>query len=259
LGDVREHLAPRVVVVPHAELHAVPFHALSRDGRALLEDHEVVLAPSTAVFLHRLRAPDAPRAGGCLVLGVPDEAAPLIAREVESVRGLHAGARVRVGPAATRAALAREGRGARVVHVASHASFREDDPMQSGLLLGDGWLTLGEVHRLRLDAEVLVLSGCATGRSFVSEGEDLLGLLSGFLRAGAANLVTSLWRVSDASSARFMESFHRSLAAGAAPAAAIRAASLDVREAFPHPHDWAPFVLTGTGGVLPSSLSRSAA
>jgi CHAT domain-containing protein len=248
VAPVTEHLTTtRLVLVPHGELHGVPFQALGRDGAALLDRHEVVLAPSTAVYLHCARRAHAP-SSGCLVLGVPDAAAPLIADEVRRVGEIHPGARAYLGADAKRSVLARDGRRARLVHLASHATFRDDDPMLSGLCLGDGWLTTHEVYGMRLASDVVVLSGCATGRVGVSAGDDLFGLVRGFLHAGAANLVTSLWQVADASTLRFMDRFHTALSEGLSPAAALRAASLSIRREFPHPHHWAPFVLTGTGG-----------
>jgi CHAT domain-containing protein/tetratricopeptide (TPR) repeat protein len=257
LAPVRDRIAtPRLLIVPHGALHGVPFQALCRDGRSLLEDHEVVLVPSAAIWLHcRRETPALPKRGGCAVLGIPDERAPLIADEVERVRAIHPGSRARLGVAADRAALARLGRNANLVHLACHAAFREGEPLLSGLLLGDGWLTLPEIYDLRLSAEVLVLSGCATGRAWVSEGDDLFGLVRGFLHAGVRNLVASLWPVSDASAARFMEAFHLGLARGDAPSVALREAATAVRALFPHPHDWAPFVLIGTGSASTRSHS----
>jgi CHAT domain-containing protein len=249
LGPVREHLvARRLIVVPHGELHGIPFHALRVDGKALVERHEVVLAPSASVWLRCLARPPAPT-DRCLVLGVPDESAPFLFDEACEVQAIHGGPAPRLGARATRRALARLGRDARVVHIASHGEHREDDPMLSGLLLGDGWLTLSDLLDMRLRSELVVLSGCATGRAWVSEGDDLFGLVRGFLHAGARDFVGSLWRVSDRTATEFMRRFHRALAGGDAPAEALRRATLELREIHPHPHDWAPFVLTGTGGV----------
>ena len=236
----------RIVVVPHGELHGVPFQALSAGGAPLLLAHEVAFAPSASIFARSTRRAG-PVGSGVLVLGVPDDEAPLIAEEVRLVASHHARARSFLGDAATRGELSRRGRRARVVHVATHAVYRADDPMSSALRLGDGWLTTDQIYGLRLGADVVVLSGCGTGRATVTEGDDPLGLVRGFLRAGAGNLVTSLWRVSDASALVFMERFHRGLSCGAAPAAALREAALAVRERFPHPHHWAAFVLTSGG------------
>jgi CHAT domain-containing protein len=236
----------RVVIVPHGDLHAVPFQALGRGGRALLDDHVVLTAPSSTVYLRCLAARPA-RARRCLLMGVPDEAAPLIGEEIRLLAGLLGGAHAYVGEGATRAVLEREAPRARIVHLATHAEWNADDPMRSGLCMGDGLLTLADVYRLRLSPEVLVLSGCATGRSSVTEGDDLFGLLRGFLHAGAASILSSLWRVADAVTVDFMERFHTELARTASPAEATRAAALAIRALHPHPFFWAPFVLTGRG------------
>src|SRR5205085_6635626 len=85
LGPVREHLtAKRLVVVPHGELHGIPFHALRVEGKALVDDHEVVLAPSASVWLRCASRP-ASTSERCVVFGVPDEAAPLLRDEALEV------------------------------------------------------------------------------------------------------------------------------------------------------------------------------
>jgi CHAT domain-containing protein len=119
--------------------------------------------------------------------------------------------------------------------------------MLSGLHMGDGWLTVQEVYSLSLSPEVLVLSGCATGRSSVTEGDDLFGLLRGFLHAGAPTIVSSLWPVEDEVALRFTTAFHEALDRSESPAGALRAAALSVRLTHPHPRHWAAFVLVGSG------------
>lgn len=115
------------------------------------------------------------------------------------------------------------------------------------MLLGDGLLTIPQIARLRLQPDLLVLAGCATGRVSVTEGGELFGLVRGFLQAGAASLVTSFWPVPDTETTDFMQGFHRRLAEGSAPAAALRATALEIRECKPHPFYWAPFVVMGCG------------
>jgi hypothetical protein len=236
----------RLVIVPHGELHAVPFAALGRGGRALLDDREVVTAPSTAAYLRCLAAGRAGQ-GGPVLLGVPDAEAPGLGAEVERLGASLSGARVFVGPAATREVLQRQVAGAPVIHLAAHAEYRSDDPMLSSLRLGDGWLTLADIYRLRLPPAVVVLSGCATGCSPGNEKDDLFGLLRGLLHAGAAAVVSSLWRTTDAVTSEFLGRFHAELARTDSPAAASKAAAQDVRSRHPHPFFWAPFVLSGRG------------
>jgi CHAT domain-containing protein len=248
-APLSEHLAEsRLVVVPHGPLHAIPFHAIGPAGRPLLLDHEIVQTPSTALWLRARRRRRTASRRGAVVLGVPDASAPLIADEARSVAACHARSTLLVGSDASRAALLRLGRRAAVLHIACHAEFRADDPGLSSLRLADGSLTIADLNDAALGADLVVLSGCSTGRSSVTEGDDLFGLPRAFLRAGARALVTSLWPVSDASASSWMTTFHTALAAGRSPAAAAHDASISTRDAFPHPHHWAPFCIVGDGG-----------
>jgi CHAT domain-containing protein len=120
-----------------------------------------------------------------------------------------------------------------------------------GLALADGWLTTLDIFNWRLQASLVTLSACQTGRSVVAGGDELLGLMRAFLAAGAASLVASLWAVEDRSTALLMENFYRQLAAGAGKGAALRAAQLSLLDgAYVHPYYWAPFFLVGDAGPL---------
>lgn len=239
----------RIVIVPHGELNGLPFHALGIGGRPLILEHEVIQAPSASIFIH-CRRNHAKRARTTLLLGVPDEAAPDIRREVEQLSGFVPRNRCFIGAEASSRNLARYGRRARTIHIAAHARFDRDDPMESGVRLGDGWLTIPRIAALRLQPELIVLAGCATGKVSVTEGGELFGLARGFLQAGASAMVTSFWPVSDQATTAFMQSFHTRMAEGLAPATALRAAALAARDENPHPFHWAPFTLMGDGGQV---------
>ena len=117
--------------------------------------------------------------------------------------------------------------------------------MFSAIRLGDAYLNLYDLYQFRLDAELVTLSGCATGMNVVSPGDELLGLIRGLLFAGAHSLLLTLWDVHDQSTAAFMTKFYRRLAKGEAKARAIQGAMIELREEFPHPYHWAPFLLIG--------------
>ena len=85
--------------------------------------------------------------------------------------------------------------------------------------------------------------------SAIYAGEGLVGLAWAFLRAGAGNVVGGLWNVADSSTAEMMESFYAGLAAGQAPAEALRAAKLNlIASGGNHrkPFYWAPFQIHTT-------------
>jgi CHAT domain-containing protein len=233
-----------VVIVPHDVLHYVPFHAL-HDGRSYLVDStDVSYAPSASIYALCCQRPG-PSTGRSVVFGVPDERAPFIADEVDAVAGLVPEAEVRIGAAASVAELRSLCADARIVHVATHGRFREDNPLFSGIRLGDAYLTLHDLSGLRLSVDLVTLSGCATGLNVVAEGDELRGLVRGVLAAGARSLLVSLWDVHDRSTATFMTLFYKGLAGGLGKAAALRAAACELRREYEHPYYWAPFVLVG--------------
>ena len=108
-----------------------------------------------------------------------------------------------------------------------------------------GFLSAGEIYRFRLDADLVVLSGCQTARGQVLPGEGVQGLVSAFLHAGARSVVASLWNVDDESTAGLMESFYRGLNCGLGKGEALREARLELLHRRAAPRLWAPFVLIG--------------
>jgi CHAT domain-containing protein len=133
-----------------------------------------------------------------------------------------------------------------------------DRPAASGILLSrlrrDGTPQDGEMLRSRdlyqldLPAELVTLSACRTALGEEVRGEGLDGFTQGFLAAGAARVLVSLWEVGDESTAELMERFYRRLYRdGLSPAAALRAAQLSMwrEERWRAPYHWGAFVLQG--------------
>jgi CHAT domain-containing protein/tetratricopeptide (TPR) repeat protein len=143
-----------------------------------------------------------------------------------------------------------------VLHFATHAMARRDAPEQSALFLSefaaDGSplasdrLTADDIARSGLRADVVVLSGCATGDGRELRGEGVLGLTYGFLGNGAHTVVASLWPVEDALTARFMEEFYAAYRATGRAADALRAAQLRTRGGAAAAV-WAGFVVRSNG------------
>jgi CHAT domain-containing protein/Tfp pilus assembly protein PilF len=145
----------------------------------------------------------------------------------------------------------------RIVHFATHGLLNTEHPELSGVVLSlvdergkpqDGFLRLHEIFNLRLPAELVVLSACQTGLGKEVKGEGLVGLTRGFMYAGAARVVASLWQVNDAATAELMKRFYRRmLQDGVRPAAALRAAQIDMwrRPQWRSPFYWAGFALQG--------------
>jgi len=141
-----------------------------------------------------------------------------------------------------------------IIHLAAHGISDETMPMRSAIVLGpgekeDGFLQMREILGLELDADLVVLSGCGTGRGKLQKGEGVLGLTRAFLAAGTRSLVVSLWNVDDRSTSFLMEAFYGNLKEGQGKAEALRRAKVSLMEMedgrYAHPYYWAPFVLIG--------------
>ncbi|MGQ0721476.1 MAG: CHAT domain-containing protein [Candidatus Eiseniibacteriota bacterium] len=237
----------RTVIVPHGALHGLPFAALPVAGGGHVLDRHVLSYLPSASCRRYLREAKGRHGRSLLAVEVGDRAIPEVHREVREVRRAFPRGR-RLGPEqATRERFRRAARGADVIHVATHGVFRGDDPGFSALRLSDGWMSLHDVYSLELDATLVTLSACQTGRHLVAPGDELVGLSRGFLYAGAGALLVSLWAVPDGSTADLMIAFYRALRAGRSPDECLREAMLSSRAAAPHPYHWAPFVLVGTG------------
>ena len=240
----RTEASRKLVIVPHGLLHRVPFHALFDGGSYLLERFEVSYAPSAKVY--SLCQGRIPRGfDKALVLGVADPSIPAVAEETQAVVKHLPAAELLRDQQATVEALRLKVPGCGVLHLACHGMFRVDNPMFSSLKVGDGWLAASDVIRLDLDGALVTLSACESGRNEIYAGDELMGLTRAFLGAGATTLVASLWLVQDETTAELMENWYEHLSQGVGRATALRNAQLALKDKFPHPYYWAPFVLIG--------------
>jgi tetratricopeptide (TPR) repeat protein len=245
LAPLRPHLdASHLIFVPHDLLHYVPFHALHDGRQHLIDDFSVSYAPSATIYAlcHR-RATNT--SGPSLILGVPEPQTPFILEEVQSVAARVPHPELYLGSEASATVLREKGEASRFVHIASHGFFRSDNPMFSGIRLGGSYLTLYDLYGLKLPAELVSLSACVTGRNVVAAGDELLGLARGLFCAGAASLLLALWELPDESTAEFMKAFYDGFLVAPNRAVALRDAIRLIRERYPHPVHWAPFVLSG--------------
>jgi CHAT domain-containing protein/Tfp pilus assembly protein PilF len=145
----------------------------------------------------------------------------------------------------------------RIVHFATHGILDGEHPERSALVLSlfneqgqsqYGYLRLHDIYNLKLPVDLVVLSACNTALGKEVRGEGLVGIVRGFMYAGAARVVASLWKVEDEATAALMERFYRRmLQEGQAPARALRLAQLDIRKQkrWQSPFYWAAFVLQG--------------
>jgi len=145
----------------------------------------------------------------------------------------------------------------RILHFATHSLVNTRYPALSGILLStmdehgrarNGLLQLHDIYSLRLNADLVVLSGCQSGLGEKLSGEGLVGLTQGFLYAGAKSVVVSLWPVEDKTTATLMTNFYHAMFQDKLPPAqALRDAKLKMLQTDPSrvPYYWSAFVIQG--------------
>jgi len=289
----------RLVIVPDGALHVLPFAALldptAGEDRYLVEEKPLSVVASATVMaqLEQRRRPrgetrlvafgdprypqaavegSAPVLGSARRSGLSLDPLPASRLEVESIGRLFGGGvTLWLGEDATEERAKAVGEGVTTLHFATHGFVDERRPLSSGLALSipdqvaegqdNGLLQAWEVfEQVRLDAELVTLSACATALGKEVAGEGILGLTRAFQYAGARTVLASLWSVADESTAELMRRFYSNLQAGLPKDEALRQAQIELirgpvelaaagetsrRPDATHPFYWAAFELVG--------------
>jgi CHAT domain-containing protein/tetratricopeptide (TPR) repeat protein len=251
----------RLVIVPHRELHYVPFAALhdAESGCYLIEDYTIVYAPSATAWRF-LRRHEPPVSGRALVLGDP-------AGSIGPLKGAAQEARMVAGRLGTTALLGTEAceRLLRdldpridLLHIAAHARYDGANPLFSFIALApegeqyDGNLEaqeiLADVDLTRVN--LVVVSACSTAAGKPSAGDEIVGLTRALLYAGTPAVLSTLWEIDDIASTTLMDKFYERFVSGEPAADALRDAQLAMLrdEVFQSPRFWAAFSLHGDPG-----------
>ncbi|MEW6735668.1 MAG: tetratricopeptide repeat protein [Acidobacteriota bacterium] len=145
----------------------------------------------------------------------------------------------------------------RYVHFASHGLIDSKHPELSCIVLSqvdeqgktrNGMLQLADIYNLKLSADLVVLSACRTGLGKEIKGEGLVGLTRGFMYAGSAQVMASLWDIEDRATAKLIEHFYTALIKEKLrPAAALQKAQRIMwrSSAYRSPYYWAGMQLSG--------------
>ncbi|MGB0385472.1 MAG: CHAT domain-containing protein, partial [Ardenticatenaceae bacterium] len=271
-----EHLnTPKVGIIPHQLLHYVPFAALT-DGESYFGSQKVLfwLPSASALRFVQDKAKEATETDsqGALVFGNPTTnekglgSLPGAADEAQKVADLFTTAHYIKGQA-TETQLRESVAGQKVVHLAAHGVYSSTAPLNNTFIAlapddeHDGRLETGEVYGLELAGSQLVtLSACQTqigelndAEQVVSAGDEIVGLTRAFFFAGTPTVLSSLWNVDDAATAKLMTAFYRHWQSGMGKAEALQAAQAEIRQTYPSPYHWAGFVLSGDAGEVTKS------
>ena len=232
-----------------AAFHDLPLAALYDGSRYLVERFRLTQLSAPGARLHVDARPPAEREGERLavIVGNSDHGRlPYAAVEAAQVAETLGPAWMRLVLIDTDATTERVRQASQVchlLHVATHAVFRADNPLFSWMRLADGDLTVHELSDLSLlKAPLVILSACETGRGR-PRGGGLQGMGRALLAAGASGLVVSLWKLNDASAAGWMANFYRELAQS--PAEALCLAQRQALAEGQSPYLWGGYIYIG--------------
>jgi CHAT domain-containing protein/Flp pilus assembly protein TadD len=272
IAPIAKHLPKntdeKVIFVPHESLFLVPFPALTdAKGKYLIEKHTILTAPSIQLLEYTHKKPHSPKLASLQpkdILLVGNPTMPIVGIPAQQLQplpgaGIEAGkigellnAQPLIGKQATKSAVLQKIANAKIIHFATHGlldgfgervpgavAFAPDSPG-----VNEGLLKTTEIINLKLNADLVVLSACDTGKGDIT-GDGVVGLSRSLLTAGAKSVVVSLWQIPDNSTSELMLEFYRQLQQNPNKAKALRQAMLTTMKKYPHPVYWAAFTLVG--------------
>jgi CHAT domain-containing protein len=248
-----------LLIVPQGDFHYLPFAALHDGEKYLVQGRSIRYLPSAQMLT---LAPSAKgKAEGSirkmLIIGNPDLGKseldlPSAQEEAQAVQAMFKdNSELFIRRAATETLLKDRIREFSHIHVASHGEFFSNAPLASRLRLSadsknDGELTVGEIYSLVIDADLVMLSACETGLGKVSNGDDVVGLMRGFLYSGAKSVIGTLWEVDDEATADIAKRFYSNVRTGMSNGKALAEAQEFMAKKKPHPFYWAAFAMSGS-------------
>lgn len=247
-----------LVIVPHRELHYVPFAALhdATRGRYLIEDYTIVYAPSATAW-RLLRRHEPPVSSRALVLGDPASSMGSLefARREANMVADRLGTKAFLGADACERLIRDLDPKVDLLHIAAHALYDGASPLFSFIALapeGEAYDGNLEAQEILADVDLtrvnlVVVSACSTAAGKPSAGDEIVGLTRALLYAGTPTVLSTLWDINDAASTVLMDAFYERFVSGVPAADALREAQLSMlhNEMFRSPRFWAAFSLHG--------------
>lgn len=177
---------------------------------------------------------------------------PFAQKEVENIKSIFNNQTIVVtGNDATESYFKKHSSGNDIIHIASHGYSSLENPELSGVFFNqqtdfdDGYLFANEIYSVPIDAQLVVLSACQSGKGRVESIEGALALPRIFIAKGVDNILASLWKVDDKKTMILMERFYRNLSLGMTFSKALQNAKIECIQDSILPVDWSGFVLLG--------------
>ena len=265
-----------LIIVPDGSSFLIPYAALlDQNSRYLSERLRIRLAPSLTSLSLLAECPEERHStSGALLIGDPwiqtvrlksgeklktmrHPQLPGAEKEIKMI-GRILNVEPLTGKNATKEQVLSRLNSVSLVHIAAHGSAERGEILLSPNLGSseppeekDFLLTMTDVLNAKLDAKLVVLSCCHSGRGEI-KAEGVVGIARAFLGAGARSVIASLWAVNDEATLVFMRHFYEHLVKGQSASKSLHEAMKIMRESddFNAVKYWAPFMLIGDDVAL---------
>jgi CHAT domain-containing protein len=248
IDHLKTHHCQQATLIPTGPLSLLPLHAAWTEDassqpsgkRYALDDIHFTYAPNARSLTAAQKIAQQVQSERILAIDNPRQDLPNSAREVNGAIAHFPEPTVLRHTEATVEAVRSQLIEAAIVHFSCHGTANFTQPLNSGLRMSDGLLTLRDLFALKLTEgnasgiRLAILSACETGLPGLDNIDEVVSLPIGLLQAGVAGVVASLWSVSDLSTmillTRFYDLWRKD---GLEPAIALRQAQQWLRDASP--------------------------
>lgn len=285
IQPIEDNLQSKLILIPHDLLSYVPFECLLKERpentfsfrthRYLLHDYQMSYTYS-ASLLQEMHSSSGRKASKQFVGFAPLFETKTIAQdrrtlgkltmnipEVQMIESIIKGD-LFINESATESNFVNEASDYQIIHLATHGIANDQAGDFCYLAFSEQkdsieneYLYTKELYPLRLNADMVVLSACETARGEFKTGEGLVSIARGFSYAGAKSIITTLWSINDATTAKLMQFFYENIRSGVTKDAALCEAQRqylkDSRDQISHPVYWAAFI--PVGNMSPIELS----
>ncbi|CAH3020182.1 unnamed protein product [Porites evermanni] len=260
-----------LIIVPDGSSFLIPYAALlDQNSRYLSETLRIRMAPSLTSLRLLSECPEGRHCTtGALLVGNPwIETVRIEGEKIEQLPGAEKEVKMigeilnvepLIGKNATREQVLSKLNSVSLVHIAAHGSAERGEILLSPNHGSpnppeekDCLLTMTDVLNAKLDAKLVVLSCCHSGRGKIKAEGGVVGIARAFLGAGARSVIASLWAIDDEATLTFMRHFYEHLVKGQSASKSLHEAMKMMRESddFNAVKYWATFMLIGDDVTL---------
>jgi len=249
-----------LIIIPDRKLINVPFEALiTDDDKYVIEDFAVSYQYALPFLQKGNKAFDKSNALAIAPFAAANSKSAMAALpfSAEEIKDFPLESRL-MNAAATKENFINSVPAATLLHLATHAVVDYETPANSyiafynkGTADSSNKIFAHELYNLQLPkAQLVFLSACETGSGKVSQSEGALSLSRAFAYAGCPNIITSLWKAEDQSTAYISKRFYDYTEKGYTYTKALQQAKKDLlhdanMSQYRAPQYWSHLILIG--------------